>query len=814
MRAVLESLVRDLRLGTRMLRKQPGVTAIAVATLALGLGLTTLMFSIIDGIVLQGLPFPESRRLMAILRVDPARGEGDLRSSLLDVTDWQTRQHAFEEITAYWNGPILLTGGHGAPELIAGVQSTPNLFHLLRQAPALGRTFRPEDGDPASPPVIIISDGIWRRRYGGDPHIVGKTVRVNAHETTVIGVMPRGFLFPGEEQVWRALQRDPSLVQRGNDEFLAVIGRLRPKVTVRDAAAEFAGIARHLAEEYPATSGTTTLRLKPLDQVLRPTFDTDVVTMAAAVFGVLLIACFNVANLLLARASTRMHDVAIRMALGADRRRVVSQMLIETLLLATLGAALGLGVAQLGITVFNRGVLGQAPSWVNIRINVAVAAFVAFITALSAVIAGIGPALQASRTDVNLTLKDQARGSSSLHLGQLSRALVILELTLSCSLLVGTGLVVKSVIKLATFDYGFATDVFTGRIPLGVADVSTGEFVTSYPDSSSRQRFWAEVLRRVRAEPGVLSASLMNVLPGTGAVLNPVAVEGRAYATEHDYPPARWAVITPDFFRTFDVSILQGRDFQPTDDWGAAPVAIVNQSFAAHFGPAHGSALGMRIRFSERSPWRTVVGVVPDMYMTGNDEGTPWGYYLPLGQWDRRFMSIGVRARGDPMALTNQIQRDVAAVDPDLPAYNIHTVRQVIDAKNLQIRVFGTLFMAFGVVALCLASIGLYGVMAFAVSRRTQEIGVRMALGATGPDVVRMFLRQGLKQLGAGMAIGLVLALWLANALRFALFRVQTRDPVVVLAVVALLAVVGMLACFIPARRASRVDPLVALRHE
>ncbi|HEY2825875.1 MAG TPA: ADOP family duplicated permease, partial [Gemmatimonadales bacterium] len=703
-------LWQDLQFGVRMMRKHPGVATIAVVTLAVGLGLTTLMFSIIDGTVLQGLPFPESHRLMAILRVDPARGEGDLRSSQLDVTDWQAGQHAFEEIAAYWNGPILLTGGQGAPELVAGVQSTPNLFQVLRQAPALGRGFRAEDGDPASPPVIVLSDGIWRRRYGGDPHLVGKTVRVNAHETIVIGVMPPGFLFPDEEQVWRALQRDPAAIARGKDEYLAVIGRLRPNVSVPDAGAEFAGIARHLAEAYPATSGTITLRLKPLNQILRPTFDSDVVTMAAAVVGVLLIACFNVANLLLARASTRTREVAIRMALGADRRRVVSQMLIETLLLATVGAALGLGIARAGIALFNRGILGQAPSWVDIRINVAVAAFVAVVTGLSAVIAGIGPALQASRTDVNQTLKDQARGTSSLRLGRLSRVLVILELTLSCSLLVGTGLVVKSVITLATFDYGFDTNVLTGRIPVGVADVSSGAFVTSYADSSSRQRFWAEVLRRVRAEPGVRRAALMSVLPGTGTVLNPVAIEGRAYATERDYPPARWAVITPDFFQTFDVALLQGRDFRPTDDWSAEPVAIVNQSFAAHFGPARGSVLGMRIRHSERSAWRTVVGVVPDMDMRGNDDEIPWGYYLPLGQWDRRFMSVGVRARGDPLALTQQIQRDVTAVDPDLPVYYIRTVRKVIDAQNLQMRAFGTLFMAFGVVALGLASIGLYGV--------------------------------------------------------------------------------------------------------
>jgi predicted permease len=802
-----------------MLRKNPGVAAIAITVLALGLGLTTTTFSIIDGILLRGLPFPEPGRLYAIERTAP--GRDDVRTSMRDYSDLREQQHAFDDIAAYARSAIALAGAEGGADLVSGAFVTAKLFRVLGQRPALGRDFRDEDDRPGSPPVIILSDAVWRRRYGSDPHALDKIVRADGQEARIVGVMPAGFGFPDREEIWQPMRLDPLLAVRGDHTAgLSVIGRLRHGMTARAAGLEYDAIARRLADAYPATNRNIGVRIEPLINAFVGREPAAMLyTMLAAVFGVLLIACANVANLLLGRAIGRTRELSIRMALGGARWRVVSQLLAETLVLAALGGAVGLGIAELGVAAFNRAIaVGPAPSWVHISVDLPVLAFAGALAIVSALGAAIVPALQASGTNVSDGLKDEARGSSSFRMGRISRGLVVAEIALSCALLVAAGLMAKSVIRLSTVDYGFATDdVFTTRILLTWFNRNTGKLDTNYPDNSPRRRqFWDEVLRRVRAEPGVVGASLTSELPGRAALTNDVTLEGRTYADERDATIARRAVIATRYFETFSVRV-EGREFQPSDGEGALPVAIVNRSFASRFGPEGGSAVGMRFRegiHGSREPWRTVVGVVPDMYMAGSDSTTTQGYYTPLAQANRRVMNLVARARGEPLALTNAVRGDVTAIDPDVPAYAPRTQRRVIYEQNWRFVVFGTLFMVFGVVALVLATVGLYGVMAFAVSRRTREVGVRMALGATGADVLRMFLREGFVQLGVGVSIGLLLAWNLAQALSFGLLQVSPRDPTVFAAIAGLLVAVGLLACLVPARRATRVDPLVALRYE
>jgi putative ABC transport system permease protein len=817
--ALLEVAVRDLSLAFRTLRKNPGVAAIVVVTLGLGLGLTTTMFSIIDGILLKGLPFPDPHRLYAIERLGP--GGDDARTSLRDYADLRERQHAFDDIAAYARSAVALAGTPAGADLVNGTFVTANLFRLLGQQAALGRTFRDADGAPDSPPVVILSDGVWRRDFGADPNVLDAVVHVDGMEMRVVGVMPSGFGFPDRQETWQPMRLDPLQVARSDPTSgLSVIGRLRHDMTASAARLEYDAIAHRLADEYPTTNRNIGVHVEPLiDAFVGREPKAMLLTMFGAVLGVLLVACATVANLLLARTMVRAREVSIRMALGGPRWRVVSQLMTETLVLAALGGVLGLGIAQLGVTAFNRSLaIGPAPTWVHIGVNMTLVAFVGATAVLSALAAGLVPALQASGTNVSEGLKDEARGFSSFRMGKLSRALVVAEVAVSCGLLVGAGLMAKSVIGLATVDYGFATDdVITVRVLLTWFNRSTGRLDTNYPDNSPRrQQFWAEVLRRVRAEPGVAGASLTSELPGRAALTNDVTIEGRTYADERDATIARRAVIATRYFDTFGVRV-EGREFLDSDGEGSLPVAIVNRSFAKRFGAAGGSAMGMRFRegiAGSKEPWRTVVGVVPDMYMAGNDSTTLEGYYTPLAQANRRVMNVVARARGDPLALANAIQRDVAAIDPDVPAYAPRTQRRVIDESIWRFEVFGALFIVFGVVALVLATVGLYGVMAFAVSRRTRDIGVRMALGATGTDVLRLFLREGLVQLGVGVSIGMLLAYNLATALSFVLLRVSPRDPVVFAAIAALLVVVGLMACFIPARRASRVDPLVALRSE
>jgi predicted permease len=808
----MSGLLKELRYAVRMLRKNPGTSLIAVLALGLGIGLTTIMFSIVYGGVWKGLPFEDAEKLVHLERNNLAEDIESMEVPIHDFMDWREAQTSFEGLAGFYSGTVNLAGTE-RPERYDGAFISANAFELIRVQPILGRNFQEGEDTPAADPVMLLGYHVWQDRFEGDPDVVGQVARVNGEQTTIVGVMPEGFRFPVAEDVWLPLRMDPLELDRGDGLTLEVFGRLRDDVSMDQAAAEMQAIATRLAEEYPETNEGVGAVLQPyVDEFIGDEPRAMLYTMLAAVFLVLLVACANVANLLLSRAATRSKELAIRSAVGASRLRVIMQLVGEGIVLASVGALLGIGISMLGIGMFNRALEPtDPPFWIQIGLFPPVLVFVIGVTVLAGVLSGILPAIQASGSAVNEVLKDESWGSSGFRVGKLSKALVVGEIALSLGVLVAAGLMIKSVTNLNTIDYGFDTETtFTARMGLFEAD---------YPDTVSRREFYREVLRRVEQRPGVEAAAIVTALPGAWSYGGRFGIEGETYDRDQDYPVARWAVVSPGFLDVYGVKVLEGRSFGPEDTYEAMPVAIVNQSFAEQFYP-DGSAIGKRLRQGDSEtdqPWRTIVGVVPDMYMQGlsNMEEDPWGVYFPLDQYDTRFAYVALRSAGeDPMSLAAGARDDVIAVDPDIPLYWVQTHQAAIDEQTWFFRIFGNLFMVFGFVALFLAAVGLYGVMSASVSNRTSEMGIRMALGAQGGDVLRLILKQGAVQVGIGMALGLALAALLSRGLELILFQVEPWDPIVFALIAVVLAAVGMLASYIPALRATRVDPAVALRYE
>ena len=812
----MSTILGNIRYGVRMLIRRPGLSATAVIALALGIGLTTTMFSIVY-VAVKGLPFERADRLVAMFRNRPAQGVEFMGVSIHDFQDWRLQQASFEDIAAYYGETVNVGGTEGQPIRYLGAYASAHLFDLLRVRPALGRTFRPEEDHPSTPPVMILSYRAWQDRFQGDPAIVGRTVRANAEITTIVGVMPEKFDFPGAMDAWLPLRIDPLAYSRSGGPALEgtqlqAIGRLKDGVTLEQAQAEMAAIAGRLATEYPdSNQGVGATVMRQTDTFIGPDAVGMLYTMLAAVFGVLLIACANVANLLLARTVARSKEVAIRTALGANRMRTITQLLAEALVLAAAGAAVGLIVARVAMDFFNAGLATlDMPLWFVTRLEPAVLAFVVGLTVLSTLLAGIIPALRASKANVAEIMSDESRGSSSLRMGRISRALVIGQLAVSCGLLVAAGLMIRTVVNVARFDYGFRTDnIFTARL---------GLFEKDYPTPQAQLQFYDGLIARLVGQPGVRAVAFTSDLPGRGTgQMHPLTVDGVAYPTNQDHPLARRIVITPGYFDVVGVKPLRGRGFARTDGPEAAPVAIVNEHFVQLFFK-DGDPLGARIKLGpDDVPWRTIVGVVPDLYLGGaigalNPRHE--GVYIPLAQNVINFMSLTVGTEQAAMTYTATIQNAVHQLDAALPLYWVRSLSDQYSLDTWFFRAFGTLFIAFGIAALAMATIGLYGIMAFSTGSRTREIGVRMALGADARTVMRLILQQGAWQLGAGLLLGLVLAALLSRALGILLFGVAPWDPVIFAAVIVTLALAGLLACVIPARRATHIDPVHALRYD
>ncbi|HEY4303577.1 MAG TPA: ABC transporter permease [Gemmatimonadaceae bacterium] len=806
----MQSLLRDVRYGVRSLIKRPGVAIVATLALTLGIGLTTTMFSIVYGAMMRGLPFPDGDRVVIINRSNASRGINGSSVPIQDYVDFKKSQRSLNELGAWTSGTIFVSGDEKA-ERYDGSWITANTFATLGVRPMMGRDFRVGEDTPQGEKVAIIAYSTWKDRYNSDPNVVGKTIRVNGVPTTVVGVMSEGFAFPNNDRIWLPLVVDPLASARGQGQSVSVFGKRRPGVSMDQTAVDFATQAKQLAAAYPeSNAGFTADVANFIDDQLGKEPRQLLMTMLGAVFFVLLIACANVANLLLDRAAHRTKEVGIRTALGASRSAVIRQFLAEALVLSTIATVLGIAFAYVGIDLFKRAVTTQTiPFFIDIRLHPQVLLFAIAVAALTTLISGAIPAVQSSRADINEILKDESRGASSFRIGKISKALVVFEIALSCGLLVAAGLMIKSVAKMRTMDTGFVGDkVFTARIG----------FPSVYTDTVAQWQFFDEVVDRVAALPGIQSAAIASGLPAArqGFNGNSFEIEGQRYLKDTDYPVTRQASVTPDFFKTLTVATLRGRTFNASDRVGAPPVVVVNKAFVDKFFP-NADPIGRRIRLHRtKNPpeWSTVVGIVGNMFTGQRENPMAPAMFQPFAQAHVSFVYITAKANGDPIALTPVIRNAVAALNADIPLYWVQTLDEAAAQALWFIRVFGTMFMIFGFVALFLASVGLYAVMSFSVSRRTREVGIRMALGAQSRNVISMIFGQGLLQLTIGMTFGLALAFGISQVMSVVLFEVEPRDPTIFGGVALVLVIVGLLACLIPARRATLVDPLVALRSD
>ncbi len=805
----MAEITNEIRIAFRSLTKQPGLAILSVLALGMGIGFTAIMFSIVHGALYRGLPFPDGDRIHAVLATNPEEGIDQTSISVHDYMDWRDQQSSFEELAAYYTGTINLTATEG-PRRYDGAFMTASAFRVVGVQPFLGRAFRDEDDRPGAPVVLILGYQVWRDDYGSDQGVLGRSVKVNGEPGTIIGVMPEEFLFPIAEQVWVPLRADPLALARGEGWTVTPIGKLKAGVTLEQAQTEFSGIAARLAEVYPQTNeGLDAKVMLYTDTAAGPEVKAVLYSMLMTVFLVLILACANVANLLLARTAGRTKELAIRTALGADRSRVMMLLLSEASALAAGGALVGIAIAKVGIDLFARLTVDtDPPFWFVWTLDGPIVLFILAVTAVAAIVAGLVPGLKVSGGKVHELLKDESRGSSSMRIGKLSRFLVTGEVAMSVGLLVTAGLMVKGMIELRTMEYGFERqEVFTSRI---------GLFPSDFPDVESKSAFFRDLQDGLEARSEVTLASLSDVLPGLGAGTGPFALEGTAYPTDRDYPRARNIRATPGYFETFGVLPVQGRMFNRGDDREALPVALVNQSFVRLFSPGE-DVLGKRVRFGQsesEEPWLTVVGVVPDLFMegVGTDNEDPQGIYIPLAQADAQFVSIALRGRGDSAELAAIVREEVALQSPDTPIYWPRTMQEALDEQLWFIDLFGGLFAIFGLGALFLASVGLYGVTSFSVKQRTHEVGIRMALGAQGGKVLVMVLRQGAVQVVVGLLIGLGLGALLSRGLREVFTLVEPWDPSVFIGISLVLLATGFLATLFPARRATRIDPVEALR--
>lgn len=806
----MSAVVAEIRFALRGLRKSPVLALVAVVTLGLGIGMNALMFSFVYGAIYRGLPFPEEERILRVSWIEPSNPDAWRGLSLHDYVDVKAEQKSLTDLAAVHNGTVNVVGG-SQPVRYNGGFITPNAFAALQVRPVLGRVFRPEEAEPGAPLAILLGHHVWTDDFGADPDILGRVLRVNGEQATVVGIMPEGFKFPDTQDVWLPIRTNVLALPRGEGVALTVYGRLAPGVTREQARVELGGIAQRIHEANPETVDWAHFRVEKFSQ---PPRDMKLVfdTLLATVLLVLLVACTNVANLLLARSAGRTREVALNIALGASRRRIAAKLLAEAGVLVGAGTLLGLGLCWLGLRlVYRFAVTSPPPFWFVFKIDPPLLLFVLAASAVSALVAGLVPGLRVTGTRVSDVLKSQGRGTSSLRIGRVSRILVVSELAFSVGLLVAAGLFVKGMVKLRTLDHGiFKDEILTARV---------GIFESDFPTPDARGLFFTQFHERMLARPEITSASLTSVLPGLGAAQVPVGVEGVAYGDDEKIPRAARAFVSPGFFATFGVEPLAGRDFASGDDGTSEPVAIVNRSFAERLFPGE-DPIGRRIRegaSQSEAPWRTIVGVAPDLYLErfrAGKEAPASGFYVPAAQADLSFMSIAVRGRGSTETLSRVLREELAVLHPDTPLYYVRTMARALREEIWYVDLFGGLFAVFGVLALLLAAGGLYAVMATSVAQRTREMGVRMALGARAGQILTMVLGQGALQMGIGLVLGLAVAGALSRGLQAMLFGVEPWDTSVYLAISGVMLLSGLAASILPARRATRADPVAALRQE
>jgi putative ABC transport system permease protein len=794
-----------------MLTKSPGVTAVAVLTLALGIGANTAIFSVVHALLLKPLPFPEMERLVAIWDESARYSHNEV--TVANYLDWKAQSQSFEHLGVYRWWSTNLTGVE-PPERVQGFLVSASLLDALGMKPALGRSFRTEENEPGKDQVAILMHGLWQRRFGGDPNIVGQTITLNGVARTIIGVMPPEFNFPRGAEVLAPLAFTPELSRnRGNHAYLAV-GRLKAGGSLEQAQADISTIARRLEQQYPETNTGLSAIVYPLLADTVRQYRAALLVLMGAVGFVLLIACANVANLMLARTTGRLREVAIRAALGAGRGRIVRQLMTESLVLAVLGGALGVLLAVWGLDLLKASLPDDAlrfvPGLNKLGLNYPVLGFTLLVSVLTGMIFGLAPALQASKPNLNEALKEGGGGKSTAGLGRhrLRATLVVAEVALSLMLLVGAGLLMKSFLNLLNTSPGFNPEnVLTMNLILPTA---------KYTNNQQRAAFYQELVERVKPLPGVDAVGLVNHLPlGGSNSSTSFLIEGVPEPPPGQQFSGRYRACTPDYFRALGITVLIGRAFTEQDRAASPPVVIVNDTLAKKFFP-NGEAVGKRFRFTgplAENPWRQIVGVIADVKHELNTPVQP-EYYLPYAQDPWNAMVLVARTRSEPMALASAIQGQVRAIDNDQPVFGVKTMEQVRD-DAVSLHSFSAILLGiFAGIALVLAVVGLYGVISYSVSQRTHEIGIRVALGAGRRDVLRLVVGQGMKLAVIGVVIGVVGSLALTQLMKSLLFEVNAGDPTTFVALPLMLLGVTLVACYVPARRATRVDPMVALRYE
>ena len=791
-----------------MLRRSPGFTLVAVLTLALGIGATTAIFSVVDAVLLKPLDYAGAERLVAVFTTE---GKGATsRTPPPRRTTWTGRSRAARswQMTAATPWSPTLTGGD-APVKLAGLKATPGLFDLLGARPLLGRVYHDAEGvDPGR--VVVLGYGLWQRVFGGDPGVVGRSVTLDGEPHTVVGVMPRGFAFPPfwatDAEMWTPLVFTPEEAGRRGSSYLRVFARLAPGATVDGARQEMAAVARRLAERYPEADGEIGSKVEALREPVVGAVRPALLVLVAAAGLLLLLACANVANLLLGRASAREREHAVRAAIGAGRGRLVRQWLTESLILALLGGVAGFGLALLGLRSLVAVAGGEIPRLTGARPDAAVFAFALALSALTAVVFGVGPAMRAAGADPAGPLRGRTGGS--VRGSRARRALAGVQVALSLVLLIGAGLLIKSFVRLSQVEPGFrAEELYTLRVSLGASPNGAPE---------RQAPFFRSLLSRVEALPGVRGAAVVNHLPIAGDVWSGAFASPTSLVDADSPPRTVMRVVSPGYFRAMGVPLRGGRDFDDRDGADAPPVVIVNQAFARLYWPDR-SPVGERLRDAHPAPdapWLTVVGVVGDVRQESLSAPAAPEIYYPYGQnpfgW---YSDAALVVRHDrAWAGARSLARQVWALDGSVPAFDGRSMPEVLSAQLRWRRVQAILLCLFAATALVLATVGLYGVLGYLVAQRTREFGVRMALGADRPEVVKLVLREGLLLAAVGTALGLGAAWLLSRFLSAVLYGVRPADPTVFGATAVLVAGFALLACWLPARRATRVDPMIALR--
>jgi len=817
-----DEMFQDLRYGARMLLKQPGFTLVAVVTLALGIGANTAIFSVVNGVLLKSLPFPEAERLVTVS--ETSKEVPVMSVAIPNYLDWRAQQTVFEDLAARMPAGGVLTGS-GEPLRVIGRLVTASFFPTLGVKPHIGRFFTEEEDTPDAERMIVLSYGLWQRHFGGDSNLIGKTITYNSESWTVTGVTPANFDFYGQVNLNNdffiplgSIANRPYMRDR-HSHPARVIARMKPGVTVEQALREMKSITARLQSQYPASNTGNSVEVTPLLDDYVGDVREALLVISGAVALVLLIVCANVANLLLARAGLRRKEIAIRLAMGAGRFTIVRQLLVESVMLALAGGAIGLLLAVWGVQFLIQLTPDSLPRTEDITIDPRVLGFTVFVTLLTGIVFGLAPALQASKVDLNLALKESGRqGSSGAGAKRLRGVLVVAEVAVSLVLLVGAGLLLKSFRQLTELDPGFdPSNVLTLRLRLPDA---------KYREPAQAIGFLREVSRRVATLPGVRHLSVASSFPlGGRASDDGYCVEGQPEPqTPGDWPVASSLSVDENFHQTLQIGLLAGRYLTDRDTADSPPVVLVDDAFVGRNFPNQDivDGLGKRLRFGgDGEPWREIVGVVGHVRLNDlEQEGfaqiyRPWTQMNPrsLAEFSRA-MDLIVKTSVAPLSLVDPIKGEVQSIDKDQPLGNVQALESML-VRSVAPRRFNLLLLGiFALIALLLGAVGLYGVMSYAVTQRTREIGIRMALGAQRSDVLRLVVRQGMLLSSIGVLIGLAASFALTRLLKSLLFGVSTTDPAILIIISLLLTAVALLACYVPARRAMKVDPLVALRHE